>query len=657
MDKNMINIDDLFKQRMTGAEERERPGAWLQMRELLDKEMPVAAPGAATNWRRMFGYAAGLVLLASATIGGYQAYTSYRNEPSKDIVAVNYNNWEAADNGANSTVGATGKTQNEPTQPKAGATSTIASNESGDNTAATKAGLTGNNSKTAQTVTTERSELVNASGKTSGSVTNRNNTVATAKTPGNKPTEKTSTNVTNSNKPEPPAGKSIASNNASGNQKESTIADKAKGTVVDGISLKNNKVDKNTATVAVNNAKSAPVKNTTPAANNSAANKPVPAAPERNFAAGNNVAGTGASKGSAPNKPSGNNDAAGNKAGQPAKPVEIAKNDNTANKTMIDKIETKETYDRKSGTWKQDTIDQGKVEWNNNEEPMLALKGGEVKSSNQAEILPSANIEANGKASNETEQLLPLSNFRTGAKNTNYTTSNFLEEMVKNTKMQLGGVKFYPGVLLGVNTALSGKNSMSGFQLGVTGALSLNDKWAIVSELKYMHRFKGQGESNRNDYFENIQPSGSGYVSDSMKHYFTYPSVSTFELPIMLRYSIQRFNVLVGGNMAYNLGFSPNEVTEKYTVTSATMPERPSNGAIIRPEDFRSRFGVGYQIGAGYQFSPAIGLDARISQSIWNSGSGAGVERVSREVYQTPTLLINFNYRFSNNKYKPYREH
>ena len=55
MDKNMINIDDLFKQRMTGAEETERPGSWLQMRELLEKEMPVTAPGAATNWRRMFG--------------------------------------------------------------------------------------------------------------------------------------------------------------------------------------------------------------------------------------------------------------------------------------------------------------------------------------------------------------------------------------------------------------------------------------------------------------------------------------------------------------------------------------------------------------------------------------------------------------------------
>ena len=642
MDKNMINIDDLFKQRMTGAEEKERPGSWLQMRELLDKEMPVTAPGAATNWRRMFGYAAGLVLLASATIGGYQAYTNFRNEPSKDIVSVNYNNPEAANTGANNSAGLTGKTENEPKE-----TTTSNIGATGNNTIG---GTTANTAKNV-TISNNPTEKPSVTAKSSKTVTNSNNSAEKPSVDG-----KPAKTVTNSNNDAVASNDTKAANTQKNQQKSTTIDNRGslvnsvkKGTIdnqsksqIDDNSLINNKINNTAASVAANNATAKP------------------GAPERNFASGNTAANTGASKGSAPNKPSGNNDAAGNKAAQPAKPAEIAKNDKTANKQMIDKIETKETYDRKSGTWKQDTIDQGKVEWGTNEEPVLAMKGGEIRSKNNVEVLPSANIEANGTASNEAEQLLPLSNFRTGAKNTNYTTSNFLEEMVKNTKMQLGGVKFYPGVLLGVNTALSGKNAMSGFQLGVTGALSLNDKWAIVSELKYMHRFKGQGESNRNDYITNPtqsqdQNGNTVYVSDSMKHYFTYPSVSTFELPIMLRYSVQRFNVLVGGNMAYNLGFSPNEVTEKYTQSSSTY-SKPSNGAILKPSDFRSRFGVGYQIGAGYQFSPAIGLDARISQSIWNSGSGAGVERVSREVYQTPALLINFNYRFSSNKYKPYRQ-
>jgi len=76
MDKNMINIDDLVRQRLSGGEEEERAGAWLRMRELLDKEEPVRV-AAGYNWKRMLTYAGGLLLLATATIGGYQAYQSF----------------------------------------------------------------------------------------------------------------------------------------------------------------------------------------------------------------------------------------------------------------------------------------------------------------------------------------------------------------------------------------------------------------------------------------------------------------------------------------------------------------------------------------------------------------------------------------------------
>lgn len=75
MDKNMINIDDLIRQRLSGGEEEERAGAWLRMQELLDEKQPVRV-AAAFNWRRILSYAAGLVLLAVAGIGGYKAMHS-----------------------------------------------------------------------------------------------------------------------------------------------------------------------------------------------------------------------------------------------------------------------------------------------------------------------------------------------------------------------------------------------------------------------------------------------------------------------------------------------------------------------------------------------------------------------------------------------------
>jgi len=81
MDKNMIKIDDLLRQRLGDAEEQERPGAWLHMRDLLDQQMPVrGVPGGAFNWRRMFGYLGGLVLLLAVSAGGYQALQSFNSD-------------------------------------------------------------------------------------------------------------------------------------------------------------------------------------------------------------------------------------------------------------------------------------------------------------------------------------------------------------------------------------------------------------------------------------------------------------------------------------------------------------------------------------------------------------------------------------------------
>eukprot|EP01012_Entosiphon_sulcatum_P026942 TRINITY_DN32453_c0_g1_i1.p1 TRINITY_DN32453_c0_g1~~TRINITY_DN32453_c0_g1_i1.p1 ORF type:complete len:593 (-),score=69.98 TRINITY_DN32453_c0_g1_i1:147-1925(-) len=85
MDKNMINIDDLIRQRLSGGEEEERAGAWLRMRELLDEKQPVRA-AAIFNWKRVLSYAAGLVLLAVAGIGGYNAMHSQKDA---DNTAVN----------------------------------------------------------------------------------------------------------------------------------------------------------------------------------------------------------------------------------------------------------------------------------------------------------------------------------------------------------------------------------------------------------------------------------------------------------------------------------------------------------------------------------------------------------------------------------------
>lgn len=67
--RNLINVDDLVRQRLGGGEEQELPGAWPRMLDLLEKEekkriLPFFF------WRRGIYFAVALLLLTLCTIGG-----------------------------------------------------------------------------------------------------------------------------------------------------------------------------------------------------------------------------------------------------------------------------------------------------------------------------------------------------------------------------------------------------------------------------------------------------------------------------------------------------------------------------------------------------------------------------------------------------------
>jgi len=663
MDKNMISIDDLVKQRLSGGEEKERTEAWLQMRELLDKEMPEQVSGPGFNWRRTLGFVAGFLILASASIGGYKAITSFRN---------------TADKKSNSTTaiamnGYTGKSSTS-------SNSSITSNTQAAN--AQKTAITGN---TANSNNTPAADHSNAQGNhrsthavaASGHIKGRAQTSATTKQQAaNTQPASTNTYTRNTGNHTQPEPENRSNNNANllvnNNKNNSTVTEtsnKKENNSTNSISnntlsqpdkTANKPVTTGTASTA-NGKNEAPVdankfaSGNTPSANNNQTGKPaIQDKPGSNTAKqANTSSNTLAKTTNNSNKPANDNKASGSN--------EIAKGGN-ANKKLIDKIETKETYDHRRGEWKKDTIDKGKVEWSDKEENALAINGKQIQTVNN-EIVPASSVTSNSNKNEE--KMLPLADFRVSSKKSNYQTSNFFEEMVKNAKMQLGNVKFYPGILLGVNYAMNAGHSMPGFQFGATGSLSLNEKWGIVAELKYLNSMNGSRISNRNDYmtgFQTIKDQNTGittYSWDSVEHYFTYATVQSIQMPFMVRYSAKRLNVMMGANLAYSFIPSPNETSNTYEVKNMpnTNNYRPTTGAILDPLDFSSRFGIGYLFGIGYQLSPAIQLDGRLTQQVWDNAKTPGAERVSREVYRMPSLQLNLSYRFSSNKYKPYRQH
>lgn len=654
MDKNMINIDDLVKQRLSGGEEKERPGAWLQMRELLDKEMPAQAPGSSFNWRRTFGFIAGFLVLASASIGGYKAVTSFRSSANGSAttptaaVAMNGNPAKTSGKGGNTTTAASTDHNNKANTPA----NTIPYKK--------QAVATNTSTNTLNTKQPNHTAVASLNNNVSKHTTESGNVPAVAKNiANNKPSantgNKNSGNTSNSLKDNNIKGfNGLAANNKQNASSSSTLGGAKQADNVAPTS--NNTVATANTTKAGNTAASNVYASGNTAANSKAeVNKPsIQNNTVANNAKQNTTSSNGLSKNDKPaNKPANNN----TKPSAPAN--DIAK----ADKKMIDKIETKETYDRRKGEWKKDTVDKGKVEWSDKDETMVAVKGKKEPQTVNDEIVPASSTTVSSDKNEE--KMLPLADFRTSRKNTNYATSNFLETMVKNAKMQFGNIKFYPGVLLGVNYALSNNHGMPGFQFGVTGSLSLNEKWGIVTELKYLNGMNGSRISNRNDYMTNFKTitdpntNTSTYSWDSVEHYFTYATVQSVQMPFMVRYSTKRVNVLLGANLAYSFIPSPNETSNRYEVKNMpnTNNYRPATGAILDPLDFSSRFGIGYLFGVGYQLSPSMQVDGRITQQVWDNAKTPGAERVSKEVYQAPSLQVNWSYRFSSNKYKPYRQH
>ena len=127
-------------------------------------------------------------------------------------------------------------------------------------------------------------------------------------------------------------------------------------------------------------------------------------------------------------------------------------------------------------------------------------------------------------------------------------------------------------------------------------------------------------------------------------------------MPVAVKYSIRRFNILAGLNMAYNFGMVPEHVERVHKI----IQESPSGNAInynfdktapeVTIDDFSARFGLGYMFGAGYQLTPASQLDLRVVQTLLDNASGRGANRVSNTLYKSPSLQLTYSYRFSSNR-------
>ncbi len=604
MDKNMINIDDLVRQKLNG-EEREKPGAWLNMRELLDQKMPTAPPRGGYNWRRMFGLVTGLALLATATVGSYQLVTSYRNTTEGP---------EVAKTGSP----ASGVSSNAPAEGKPSVTAANTSNSQQTNAPTEPV--------------TERNTIAEAYTRAAGVPAITANSSKTDNTPAQNPTIASANrqrNAAATTGNELPVVTDAKRANASGHHSNSsTIGNIDASSSSSGPLLASTGVIKTSAPdqLAVNKDISS-----TAVSSSNGLSKSMSVAPAANEYQASTPDNTNITTQPAPEKPGLLRDSFNQMT--------------VIRRTVINPITRTSKIINDTVSVERLAIEKSVVD--------KLLGVGNTPSSDASRSLSLASSEAVSlkiAADEQLAEMMPLSNFKVNSTKTNRWNTRSFDEVMRDMKFNLSQIRFYPGISAGGNSYMFGANNFSGFQIGLFGLLTFGENLSAMAELKYVHRFNGGATLNDNYTDVRTAPNGAGYLQAEVEHFFKFSALQSIEMPLALRYAAGRVNIFAGMNIAYNFGVNPEEIyiyTSEAHYIPTTSPSWGDNKPRVSYKDFGSRVSLGGLAGVSYELSPSVQLDLRATRNVWDNSFGIGAAQVSQELYRTPSFQFSLYYRFS----------
>ncbi len=632
MDNNMIHIDDLVRQRLRGGEEPERPGAWLSMRELLDKEMPVQA---GYNWRRIMGYFTALLLLTTASVGGFHMYS---NRVANTGIASGGGGGRDGE-GAYGVPSGTSDALSTPGQAsdnKNADNSTSKSNSSSsDNTLA----------ENASAATAIPTAAVNGNTENSATPQEPSASVAMA-------SEATASNSTQN------AGTPAVANGQ-------IAANKPLYASAGGATVRSHRSVVPPAQLAAVSAPLATVASAAPAGPLSIRPEERPVLVKHDTIERMELVYRRMYD-----------------AGTRTRYYRI--DTYALGKVVVDRILPSATetvavadapaiqkrhglFGRKAGAAK--SLETGNA-------PSLVVNGPIAKvsagSANEPVAAPAAIIPNAAAPSAKTpEQEAGFAAAGIATKHFRLWNAEKVAAAIDKIKSDVNRIQMYPGIMGGINASVFTPNALGGFQLGLTSLFMINEWWSLMLEPKYALRYN-TGSSVRDDYKQVIDNSGSivpdpnypGYLSytwtdRTIQHSFNYDIVNTIELPVMLRYHWGQWYSQCGVNLVYSSAIAAKEVNGALSdyknhseLRPGTTPEPfiRNDHPNVELTDFGSRFGTGYVLSGGYMFSPAVYVDARITHTFWDNSKTGGAKQVSKDLLRTPSIQISVGYRFNAKK-------
>jgi len=774
MDKNFVNIDDLVRQRLGGGEEQERSGAWMNMRDLLDKEMPQEDRAGFFYWRRMMSAVAVLLLIASISMGGYELSASRNarlaansdavtpqsskstnapiasdetnkdqltatgiapnsqnkndNQDTKNTIAVsnNHNNNQSKNKQNRRHSISTPVESNKTTAGNAPVNNdqvAIATNKTASNDNLPIAAASNATSK--ENTSVAEKVAVNEPGAKSGSANKNTNDLATvthrsghktktAKTTGISTPKvgaiTASIAAVSSTPAGEPAGttgvKTLGSMPAKTDSKPLAGLVKHSGHKTAGAKTRTQKMNSlamGSHSIAVSKPKAAGVgvsKTSIPGITTQSVAGKTPSGTHAISGKGKNgalaktkpgIAQKIASKNgpglvsakhlavaSAPSATSGvtktkTGTAAVATVSKVGKNAPVAREEKKAMQKLV--IYEHEHYiktDPENGYFNYDTIsmhtlsqDMAVAEENSPaqpaEKPATARKSatpatttttasnsvaaaGNSTTNAESQILPGASASASGKPA------LTQKESAAGSKSAGSAAIANLASSFNDIKYNIKGMQFAAGLTGGINGTFFGPSTFKGFQFGITGDFIFGDSWSLGTELKYFQRINNNYSLNDDASVSTRNPNGLYNVQQTTNTY-SFSTLHSIEMPLIVRYTNGKFNFFVGGNLVYT--FAINEgYLQTQTTSTATTNEPNSQMKIDPTSDFNARFGVGCLFGLSYNIAPNLKIDLRNVMTLWDNASTTGSKYVSEQLYKSPSLQLSVGYRLGGNKHK-----
>jgi hypothetical protein len=247
----------------------------------------------------------------------------------------------------------------------------------------------------------------------------------------------------------------------------------------------------------------------------------------------------------------------------------------------------------------------------------------------------------------------------------NFAAVNMQKMSLVTTSLINMGYPMIPGISVGVNAAIfNPKNNFGGFHIGVNNLKPVSERFSILSELIYFIR-NNSGYTiddittlNKNISSDNVTLASQNktiytYQVDSTVSNYNFKNFSSIEMPVKLQAHFRSFTAYGGLNMAYIFRLNVKENKKNYVLNKEEILDNnvnfyPKEELLKRysRDDFSSRFGLGYTVGASLSLSPNLYIDARLTQNVWDNAKSTAAREVSAGYFKVPTVQLSLGYRF-----------